>query len=170
MDCCHGRICCATKSLDTVREPVYMSCRATPSSGAPEIRKGDRGIATLRLFAAFLTSLTLVASAGTAPADETALAKIGPELRALYGTYRMAQGRPLQLTDPSIQVVEDRVVVDAVASGDVGALRDRLLALGMRSVATAGRIVSGQLPISQIAAMAALPELRFARAAMSTTH
>ena len=123
-----------------------MSCRATPSSGAPEIRKGDRGIATLRLFAAFLTSLTLVASAGTAPADETALAKIGPELRALYGTYRMAQelGRPLQLTDPSIQVVEDRVVVDAVASGDVGALRDRLMALGMKSAATAGRIVSGQ--------------------------
>ena len=78
------------------------------------------------------------------------------------------QGRPLHVTDPTIQVVEDRVVVDAVASGDVGALRDRLLALGMRSAATAGRIVSGQLPIGQIAAMAALPELRFARAAMST--
>jgi hypothetical protein len=140
--------------------------------GNLEIFKGDRGVATLLLFAAFLTSLTLVASAGTAPADDTALAKVGPELRALYGTYRTAQelGRPLHLTDPSIQVVEDRVVVDAVASGDVGALRDRLLDLGMRSVATAGRIVSGQLPISQIAAMAALPELRFARASMAISH
>jgi hypothetical protein len=149
-----------------------MSCRDAPPLGTLEIRKGDRRVATLLLFAAFLTSLTLVASAGTAPADDTALAKIGPELRALYGTYRMAQelGRPLQFTDPSIQVVEDRVVVDAVASGDVGALRDRLIGLGMKSAATTGRIVSGQLPISQIAAMAALPELRFARAAMSTTR
>jgi len=119
-----------------------------------------------------LTLLTLGSSAGVAAADAGPLSKIGPELRALYGAYRMAeeQGRPLQVTDPTIQVVEDRVVVDAVASGDVGALRDRLLAIGMRSAATAGRIVSGQLPISQIAAMAALPELRFARAAMSTNR
>jgi hypothetical protein len=126
----------------------------------------------LFLFAVFLASLTLVSSAGAAAADDAALAKLGPELRALYGAYRMAQeqGRPLHVTDPTLQVVEDRVVVDVVASGDVGALRDRLLALGLRSAATAGRIVSGQLPISQIAAMAALPELRFARAAMSTSH
>jgi hypothetical protein len=40
----------------------------------------------------------------------------------------------------------------------------------MQGAVSAGRIVSGQLPISQIPAMAALPELRYARAAMSTTH
>jgi hypothetical protein len=119
-----------------------------------------------------LASLFALQPAGAASDGAEALAKVGPELRALYATYRMAQeqGRPLHVTDPTIQVVEDRVVVDAVASGDVGALRDRLLALGMRSVATAGRIVSGQLPIGQIAAMAALPELRFARAAISTNR
>jgi hypothetical protein len=69
-----------------------------------------------------------------------------------------------------IRVVEDRVIVDAVASGGIDDLRDRLVALGMVGATTAGRIVSGQLPIAQIAAMAALPELRYARAAMSTTR
>jgi hypothetical protein len=67
-------------------------------------------------------------------------------------------------------VVEDRVIVDAVASGDVEELKNTLLALGLQGAVTAGRIVSGQLPIAQVVAMAALPELRFARAAMSMTH
>jgi hypothetical protein len=40
----------------------------------------------------------------------------------------------------------------------------------MRSATTAGRIISGELPISAIAVMSALPELRFARAAMAMTH
>jgi hypothetical protein len=126
----------------------------------------------LFLFVVLLVSLFALYPAGAAPDGAEALTKVGPELRALYGAYRMAQeqGGPLHVTDPTIQVVEDRVVVDAVASGDVGALRDRLLALGMRSAAIAGRIVSGQLPIGQIAAMAALPELRYARAAMSTNR
>ena len=103
---------------------------------------------------------------------EATLAKVGSELRALYEAYRLAQeqGRPLVTPDPTIRVVEDRVIVDAVASGDVEALKARLVALGMQGAVTAGRIVSGQLPIAQIAAMAALPELRFARAAMPTTH
>ena len=135
---------------------------------AARVRQRRRSLATLSLLSVLLTSLTIVSSAGVIAADDAALAKIGPELQALYRTYRMAQeqGRP-HVTDPTIQVVEDRVVVDAVASGDAGALRDRLLALGMRSTAMAGRIVSGQLPIGQIPAMAALPELRFARAAVS---
>jgi len=126
----------------------------------------------LFLLLVLLVSLFALHPAGAAPDGAEALAKVGPELRALYGSYRMAQeqGRPLHVTDPMIQIVEDRVVVDAVASGDVGALRDRLLALGMRSAATAGRIVSGELPIDQIAAMAALPELRFARNAISTNR
>jgi hypothetical protein len=126
----------------------------------------------LRVLAVVLTTLTLGSSAGVALADDGALAKVGPELRALYEAYRIAQeqGRPLRLGDPSIRLVEDRVIVDAVASGDVLALRDRLVALGMQQAAWAGRIVSGQLPIAQIPAMAALPELRFARAAMSTTQ
>jgi hypothetical protein len=118
-----------------------------------------------------LAMLELASPVGSL-ADDGALAKVGPELQALYEAYRTAgeQGRPLVVPTPLLQIVEDRVIVDAVASGDVGVLKERLVALGMRRAATAGRIVSGELPIRQIAAMAALPELRFARAAMSTTR
>ena len=120
----------------------------------------------------FVTSPTLARALEAASAGDGALAKIGQELQALYQAYRMTQarGQPLILTDPTIRLVEDRVIVDAVASDGVEALKVRLVALGMQGAVTAGRIVSGQLPIAQIAAMAALPELRFARAAMSTTH
>jgi hypothetical protein len=117
-------------------------------------------------------SLALVRPADASSTDGGAFAKVGPELHALYQAYRAAheQGRPLVLPDPAILMVEDRVIVDAVAAADVEALKSRLVALGMRGAVTTGRIVSGQLPISQIPAMAALPELRFARAAMPTTH
>jgi hypothetical protein len=107
-----------------------------------------------------------------AVSSDSAFAKVGPELRALYEAYMGARerGSPFLLPGPPLQIVEDRVVVDAVASDGVEALRGKLVALGMRGAVSAGRIVSGQLPIAQIAAMAALPELRFARAAMATTR
>jgi hypothetical protein len=124
------------------------------------------------LCVALLVLLTPVPGVVAAPDSDGALAKVGPELRALYEAHRAAResGRPLVLSDPTIRVVEDRVVIDAVAAGSVEDLKVHLLVLGLRQVATAGRIVSGQLPIDQIPAMAALPSLRFARAARSTTH
>lgn len=114
-------------------------------------------------------SLTLAMGAGAAPASDDVMAKLAPELRALYEAYQVAResGRPVVSPDPAIPIVEDRVIVDAVASGDVGELRRHLVELGMREAVTAGRIVSGQLPIAAIAAMASLAELRFARAAVS---
>ena len=76
-------------------------------------------------------------------------------------------GAPLVSTDPLVPVVDGRVTIDAVASGDVEDLKNDLLALGLEQAASAGRIVSGRLPVAAIAAMAALPSLRFARAAMA---
>lgn len=100
------------------------------------------------------------------------MAKVGAELRALYESYLTTQktGVPLQSPNPLIRLVDGRVVIDAVAAGDVAELKADLVALGLQHAASAGRIVSGQLPVSAIAAMAALPSLRFARAAMSMTH
>jgi len=117
-------------------------------------------------------SLTPLMGVGAAPAHDRVGAKLAPELRALYEAYRVARdsGRPVMSPDPAIPIVEDRVLIDAVASGDVGDLRRSLVDLGMREAVTAGRIVSGQLPIAAIPAMAALAELRFARAAISTTR
>jgi hypothetical protein len=117
-------------------------------------------------------SPTLPPQAGAAPASDPSLAKVGPELQVLYAAYLAAQqsGRRLVSPDASIRLVEDRVVIDAVASADVQDLKAQLVALGMQGAVTAGRIVSGQLPIASIPAMAALSELTFARAAMSAPH
>ena len=122
--------------------------------------------------AAVLLLALLTCEAATAAASREALAKVGPELRVLYESYLAARtsGRPLVVTDPTLQIVEDRVVVDAVASDSVSDLRASLVALGMRETATAGRIVSGQIPIAQIPTMAALPSLNFASAARATTQ
>ena len=104
--------------------------------------------------------------------DDRAWGKVGPELRALYAESQAAResGRPLRPSDPGIRLVEDRVIVDAVASVSVNELRRDLVALGMREAATAGRIVSGQLPVAALPAVAALPSLRFVRAAMTAPH
>jgi hypothetical protein len=87
----------------------------------------------------------------------------------VYDAYRAAQatGAPFVSPDPLVPVAEGLVTIDAVASGDVDRLKDDLVALGLQQAAVAGRIVSGRFPVAAIAAMAALPSLRFARAAMA---
>jgi hypothetical protein len=57
-----------------------------------------------------------------------------------------------------------------VASSDVYALQADLEALGMQVAVAFGRIVSGQLPIAAINALAALASLQFARPAYATTN
>lgn len=115
----------------------------------------------------------LAAGSGLAGlAKDGPMEKISPELLALYDAYLEAQRRgiPFSTSDPLIRIVDDRVIVDATASGNVGDLEADLKALGMRGTASAGRIVSGQLPISAIRALANLQSLRFVRAAASVTH
>jgi hypothetical protein len=116
-----------------------------------------------------------VLAAGTGPAafdKDGAMKKTSPELLALYDAYLAAQRRgiPFTVNDPLVRIVDDRVIVDAVAAGSVAALETDLRALGMRETVSAGRIVSGQLPISSIAGLASLQSLRFVRAAASATH
>jgi hypothetical protein len=118
----------------------------------------------------------LVLATGTGPLalddKDGAMEKISPELLALYDAYLAAQRRgiPFTVNDPLVRVVDDRVIVDAVASGSVAALETDLRSLGMRETVSAGRILSGQLPIASIAALASLQSLRFVRAAASGTH
>lgn len=95
--------------------------------------------------------------------------KIGPELVALYDEYSsyLASGKTgvFKSSNPLVRVVVDRVIVDAVASGDADVLKSNLEALGMQQAVAFGRIVSGQLPILAIRSMAELPSLNSARAA-----
>ena len=118
-----------------------------------------------------IASLTLMPRIGLpeAAAVDPVMTKVAPELQSLYEAYRVARqtGAPLVSTDPLVPIFDGRVTIDAVASGDVEDLKNDLLALGLEHAASAGRIVSGRLPVAAIAAMAALPSLRFARAAMA---
>ena len=108
-------------------------------------------------------------SAQTTEAKGGGMSKVAPELAALYNEYSsyLASHKAgvFRSNDPLVRVIDDRVVVDAVASGDVNTLKSDLMSLGMQQPVAFGRIVSGQLPISAIPAMTALPTLNFARAA-----
>ena len=104
------------------------------------------------------------------------MSKVSPDLIVLHKTYLSAQRRAATF-EPNdlpnyllVEIIEDRVVVDTVASGDVHTLKDDLTALGMRKAIAVGRIVSGELPIMPIGTLAGLPSLQFARPAYSTTH
>jgi hypothetical protein len=105
---------------------------------------------------------------------EGPLAKVDQALAVLSDEYfaYLAQGGGAAFTssNPLLRVIAGRVVIDAVASGDVHALQADLEAVGMQGAVAFGRIVSGQLPISAIEDMAALASLQFARAAYATTH
>jgi hypothetical protein len=123
-----------------------------------------------------ILALSVVSSASCAPTRAQTgegktgtLPKIAPELAALYDEYSSTlashKAGVFRSVNPLVRVIEDRVVIDAVASGDVNVLKADLVSLGMQDSVAFGRIVSGQLPIAAIPAMAALPSLNFARAA-----
>jgi hypothetical protein len=109
-----------------------------------------------------------------AAGKEGPMAKVDHALAAVYDEYESywAQGGGAVFTssNPLLRVSAGRVVVDAVASGDVHTLQADLEALGMQGAVTFGRIVSGQLPIAAIEGMAALASLQFARPAYATTN
>ncbi len=102
------------------------------------------------------------------------MAKLRQSLVALHQQFNtsLAQSRalPFRSNDPLVRIVEDRVVVDAVASGDASVLKTELEALGMQHAVAFGRIVSGQLPISALPAAAGLASLRFAQPAAAMTR
>jgi hypothetical protein len=121
-----------------------------------------------------LTASCMLTSAQTVGDKGRRMSKVTPELTALYDEYSayLASHRPGEFrpTNSLVRVIGDRVVVDAVASGDVDVLKADLVSLGMQQAVAFGRIVSGQLPISAIPAMAALSSLNSARAASASTR
>ena len=102
------------------------------------------------------------------------MAKVSHDLMVVYDQHEayLAQGGGAVFTpsNPLLRVSKGQVVIDAVASGDVHALRADLEALGMQGAVAFGRIVSGRLPIATIEGMAALASLQFAWPAYATTN
>jgi hypothetical protein len=112
--------------------------------------------------------------AQTPPETSDKMTKVGQELLALYDEYSAhlasRKGEKFQSANPLVRLVEDRVVIDATASGEATVLKADLLALGMQRAVAFGRIVSGELPIRSIPAMGRLESLNFARAASNTLN
>ncbi|HSE85002.1 MAG TPA: S8 family serine peptidase [Candidatus Binatia bacterium] len=102
------------------------------------------------------------------------MAKLTPSLIALYEEHRVHLARrstmPFNTEDALLDMVNDRVVVDAVASGDVEVLKSDLISLGMKGAIAFVRTVSGELPVSSLVAAAALPSLKFAQSAGAITE
>lgn len=128
----------------------------------------------IALLAGFLVASTSCTptNAQTIGEKGARMSKIGPELISLYEQYSAYvashNAGTFRSADRLVRVVDDRVVIDAVAADDVNALKADLVSLGMQQAVAFGRIVSGQLPISAIPAMAKLPGLNFARAAAAS--
>ena len=102
--------------------------------------------------------------------------KDGPLSRAdlsllrLYHQYRL-QGRTGPLEPSSgMQVNRGSVVVDATARAQPERLVDDLRGLGAADVASAGRVVSGRLPVEAIAEAAQLSSLQSLRASRVQTN
>jgi subtilisin family serine protease len=127
------------------------------------------------LFVQVIALCTLVSGhVLAATGKEGPLAKVDQALAVVYEeqeSYRArGDGAVFTPSNPLLRVSAGRVVVDAVASGDVQALKRDLEALGMQGAVAFGRIVSGQLPIAAIEGAAALASLQFARPAYATTN
>src|SRR5262249_3698929 len=114
--------------------------------------------------------------ASAQPGKDGRMAKMTHSLAALHEQYialaQMAQGSAVSFrsNDPLVRVVNDRVVVDAIASGNVATLKSDLMFLGMGDAVAFGRIVSGHLPIWAIPAAAALASLQFAHPAVAIAN
>ena len=100
-------------------------------------------------------------------------AKAGLDLLVLYHEYRAFRRRGGDTFRPNItgvRVQEGRVTVDAIATDAAEPLRADLEALGLTDAATAGRLVSGQLPIDSIPALATVETLRGVAPSRMRTH
>jgi len=113
-------------------------------------------------------------NAWAATGKEGPMAKVDQALAVVYEEQEsyLARGGGVAFTpsNPLLRVSAGRVLIDAVASGDVQALRADLEAFGMQGAVAFGRIVSGWFPIDAMDGMAALASLQFARPAYATTN
>ena len=116
----------------------------------------------MRLFMFFIAALAWLASCASAQTmgdKAERMSKVAQELISLYDEYSSYlashSAKPFQPANPLVRVIDSRVVVDAVASGEVNVLKADLVSLGMQRAVAFGRIVSGELPVSAIPSVSA---------------
>jgi Subtilase family len=136
----------------------------------------------LMMFLIFaLLGISILAAQGAPPAQgplpgiaDQKLTNVSQDLLILYQEYRAyieQDGSEMpEFGNSLLPIISDRVVINAVASGDTNALLADLEALGLQNSATYGRMVSGQLPIYAIADLSTLDSLNFVRPAYAITR
>ncbi len=107
------------------------------------------------------------------PGQAGALGKLDSGLGKLLAEHRAHAALPeapaFKPSNPLVQVSDGTVLIDAVASGDASALAADLRALGLRGGSTAGRYVSGRLPLDALDDLGGLDSLQFASPSMAWT-
>jgi Subtilase family len=128
----------------------------------------------MTLWFSILLFFVMVASGNAQSGPPQGSAKLNPSLVRLqerYASHLTQRGATsFSSQDPLIHLVQDSVIVDAVADDDVNSLIADLRSLGMTDAIAFGRTVSGHLPISNIPALAALAGLRFAQPAAAIVN
>src|SRR5262245_37195603 len=130
----------------------------------------------MKRWLAFLAGVLILAggSANAQSPKDGPMAKLTHSLAVLHEQYTAHMARRSAVSfrsdDPLVRVVADRVVVDAIASGDVDTLKSDLMFLGMDDAVAFGRTVSGHLPIWAIPAASALASLQFAQPAVAIAN
>ncbi len=127
----------------------------------------------------FTMMLFVLSGAGAATKSEKgskggAMANVGFDLARVYDEHEsyLAAVRPrvFKSSNRLLRIVDERVVIDAVAAGDAHTLKTELEALGLQKGSAFGSMVSGWLPIAAVDKLAALKSLKFARPAYATTN
>ena len=106
------------------------------------------------------------------------MARVGLDLAMLYHEHRdfnqrggaAVLKRAFQSSRKLLRVKDEKVVIDAVAAGDVDQLARQLEALGLENSAVFGRMVSGWLPIAALERASRLGALKLARSASAMTR
>jgi len=159
--------------------PVYLLlllCGNTSVAVAQEVAKADKTPGKAIESMPYLnSSVGLQALESFAGKDRTGkdgpMARLGLDLSLLYQEHRdfnMKGGaqllhQPFKSSLPLVRLKDEKVVIDAVADGDVDTLVQELSVLGMEDISVYGRVISGLFPVSSLEQAASITALRFAR-------
>ena len=149
---------------------IETSTAASGGAGTEPAPAAGSGTASTEASAAASGGAAMEASPGVPRGKPSG--KISADLLALYAAYQDAKqhGVDFRPGNPTVRIVDDRVLIDAAASRDAQQLQTDLAALGLQHGAAFGRMVSGQLPIAAIPELAKLESLAFARSTSPVTR
>jgi len=140
--------------------------------------QSSRRLVLVNVFSLFAVVLSSCAGAHSEPKPAGAPGKTGridPALLDLYIEYRefldrSSQNEEFKTHQLKVTIIEDRVLVDAIAANNVETLRQDLINLGAVNAYTALRTVSCQIPILAVPELQELQSLKFARLAIAITR